>query len=741
MRISDIFKRNVIAKYEATLLKEIDNVKVIRDFYESSVKDISGKNVAGGIPNEAYNSGDVSDAFSFPFQFAITCKRMDNTAVCSNILDYYRSLISEFKWDIVYKQDELNVDPIHKEVLDLIRDQFENMGGLTYFLSLAIRDFMKYGLCFINPILSFKSKTINKRNKLIPIIQDFRLLDPQGIMAFYADVDNNNKVIAIRYMSMPKATYDPKTGEEFSGQAYSEIIDFTKSLSCLCSLDGREDPMGVPFLKDIWGSWRVLSNIDVSVNSNLISIGEHSYQFVPNQGFFDNHISAIESVQSALKGFITNGGGIWASPYGSLEKIASMDLSKLYEYQERASSEIAKRKGMNINNLGQTVGASANIAQFAQADVIIRASDIARQFAFQFSEGFLKQYIESVFGEYFFTKKLKDTPHLIFDVVDSSTMDVIKDVQEKEVKEENLSILESNSIATVIQNDYGNKTWIKSKLNPNEEIVINTVALDKALSDVESKFEDFYLKEMKMYLTNTEKIERAINDPNSIVNGKSLSKTEQDQFLSELNTILYGVLFTMFYEETSRYEKALLVQGKTFDKVKGMNKEAYASRETQNLLRKKEIKDFKKTTLANFMNELDNTIINERTRLSNVIDSNKDQGFIELFESLSNIKGREFMALAPIGTIAIFQMVNQYFIGKNTKDGMTLIRCGVLENQCDHCGEYMGAEYNYDGFGYTGIMDYRKLPDTGCYGKSRCRCFYISVPLKEIISYKEFTDG
>lgn len=730
MSIFDIFKKQISSKTKEYLESEIQKNKDIQAYY-NNIKDISGKNIAGGIPNESYNSSDITGAFSFPSQFAITCKLMDNSSVCSNILDHYSSTISAFKWDLTYKDKELLNDSAHQEVLELLKNQFESMGGIQYFISLAIREFMKFGLVLFTPVLEFKYITFQNKKMYIPNIIDLKTLDPQGIQGFFSSENNNNKVVAVRYISMPKALYDPETEQVLSGQSSSSIIDFNKSLSCLCSLNGREDPLGVPFLKDVWGQWRVLSNIDTSVNSNMISVGEHSYQFVPNQSFFDN-INEIASVNNAINTFISNGGGVFVSPYGTLEKIGSIDLSKIFEYQEKASAEISRRKGMNIQNLGQSVGASANIAETAQADSITRGMYIANQFAYQFSVNFIKQYIDNTFKIHFLANRLRETPVLTFEAFD------IKDELVTGIKEESLSIIDINKVATTIQTDDHKKTWIKGNLNNNESVVINTNELDQVLKDSQEKFEQFYLKEMKMYLNDTDRINRAIKDPNSVVNTRTLDRKQEEQFNSELNAILFGVVYSYFLEESKRYERALLVQGKTFEQTFNMNKEAFSSRETQKLLKKKEIKDFKRTQLASFINELDNTISNEVRRLGGLISENETQAFIQMQEDLSNIKGREFKALAPLSTMILFDFVNKKMIDSTKKDGMTLIRSGILEKQCEHCSKYMGAEYVYNGFEYSGALEYRNLPDSGCYGGDRCRCFYVKIPLIEINAMRGF---
>lgn len=729
MNYLDRFKLNFSTTYDKYLQSETEKNNAIIEYAKQESNALSGKQMAGGIPNSFYNSGDMTDAFSFPVNFAKTCKQMDNTSVCSNVLNYYQGMISSFNWKLTYKDEGLLQDVVHKEVLDVLVEQFDRMGGIDYFINHAVRDFMKYGLVFISPIIIAKSKKINGKNKLLAYVDYFKILDPQGILAFYGDINNNDKIVALRYLSQSKALYNTESGEVETNESFSKIIDFKKSLSCLCSLNTIGDPMGVSFLKDIWGSWRILNNMDMSFNANLISVGEHSYQFIPNQLFFDNHENAISQVNTAINKFI-QGGGVFVSPYGHLEKITSMDLSKYDDWQKNISAEILRRKGMNVDNLGTSIGASANIAQFAQAEALMRAMNIAKQFAFQFSEGFIKNYVENVFADLLFSKKIKDTPQLIFETGEGTPETLVKEKEIELKKEENLSALEINDNATVVQNK--TKTWIKSKATDNESVVIDTSELDRVLLEVENKFEEFYVKEMKTYLMDSDKIKKAIKDPNSVVNTRTLSREQEDSFYNGLNSILYSSIYSFFIEQANQYERALRVQGKDFIDVFKMGKDEFASHETQKLLRKKVIKDFKRTQLASFVNELDNTITNERRYLSSVIEENETQGYIELQENLSNIKGQRFKALAPLSTMLIFDSVNNYFVDKTKKDGMTLVRCGVLENQCSHCAEYMGAEYVYDGFHYVGKMDYKQLPDSGCLGKDRCRCFYVKLPLKEI---------
>ncbi len=598
----------------------------------------------------------------------------------------------------------------------MFEEQFEKAGGLEYFLGQAIREFMKYGFVLMSPNLSFKSKRITKTYELIPTIESIVFLDPQWVYAFYGDEQDGNKVNAVRYINQPKTIY--KDGEVIDLPASSTIIDFDKSLSALCTLDGYGNPMGTSFLKDVWDLWRVLNNMNNSFNSNLVQFGEHSWNFVPNQAFFTDS-NATSEVTKNINEFISNGGGVFMCRYGTLEKMDSMDLSKYDDYHTNISQELARRKGLSIDVLGESHGASRNLAQFAQSTAVTRASEIASQFAFQFSERFIKNYFENVFAKYYFTKQLTDTLSLVFELPEG-TPDTVGQVEEVKTEEE-LDILVNDN--AVIEQE-GSKTWIKSPLTSQEAFVVDSKALDNALNSANDKLEAFYVTQMKRYLTKSDRIEKAIDNPTSISNSKTLTSAEQKAFDTALGLLLYEIIKDFAINEVLIYEKALKLQGKELSK--SVNE--LAEIETQKILKSASIKSFKRNSLSSFMNELDNTLSNNLSFVSTIIADNRLQGTAELMNNLNNIQGRDFKKLAPLGTISLLHIANDYFINKNN-EGLTLIRSGFLEGQCEHCAEYMGATYEWVAGEWVGDMDYKTLPDSECAGGDRCRCYYTRIPL------------
>ena len=696
---------------------------------QQAFKNSSSKNYAGGIPNQAYNSGDLGVSFGFPKNFAETVKIMDNTSIPREILDYYTSLITAYDWTISYKDDDLNKDIAHKELSDFVMTQFECIGGIRSFINTSIRQFMKYGFVIMTPILKLKKHkfSFQDESKLIPYIESFKFWDPIGVYRFYSEENDNQKCAGVQYLSMPRLVIDENGNESTTN---SQMINITNenSLMGFASLDNEGgDFMGTSILKDIYGEWRVLNNLTSTVNQQLITFGEHSYQFVPHAGIDYAQIN-METIQIEISLLLDNGGGVYYSQYGTLQKIESMDLTKYVTYQSELSREISSRKGLGIDALSQSSGASRNLAEFAQVNSNMRGSSIATQFALQISESFVKRYIESIESLIGVMSVIKDTPSITFNIKEANEV-TTEETKIEEVKPQELSSVIFNENALVLQNR--NKTYIKGKTNEYDEYVINTEELDDVLLNTESAISSFYVQEMQRYLTNPKTIEKLVEKPNDIINKQTLTREEQDRFKQSLNGILYVSVGSFLQEEVNRLSKAYAIDGKTFKQGMGIDENIFIEKTRRTLMKSQEIKDYTESQLANFSNELDNTLIKQRQFVASTLTTDKAQGYSSLTRDLADVKGVNFEKLAPLGTLTLMHIVNQAFISKTKKD-FTLVRSGVLEHQCRNCEPFMGATYEWDGNKWVGDLPYKNLPDPDCLGKDNCRCFYVQVPLKQI---------
>ncbi len=614
-------------------------------------------------------------------------------------------MATQFNYKLAYKDDNLNTEPTHQAALDILQQQFERMGGLNYFIGLAIREFMKYGVCIIVPNLSFKNKKLlDKDIALLPLVDRFRFLDPQNLLQIYF-AEGTDLVNAIQYQSQPKAYYTADSSGNYSinnNGGSSVLLDLKRALGCVCQLDDTGEGIGRSFFKDIWGEWRVLNNMTTSFNTNLITVGEHSYQAIPNAAFEDRE-DLTANITAAVQSFIDAGGGTFISPYCTLQKIDAMDLSKYDAYYQNTSKEIARRKGLNIEILGSSSGASRNLAEYAQADAIIRCMNIVKQFCYQFSEGFIKTYFEQVFAPQFFSKSLVDTPHLIVELQDNQNMLV-----------DNMKV-DQNTAPTQTEELAAAENYIRNQ--PEANVTLDTDELNNVLVGINQQLSDFFVAQMRKYITS--RVNEAVENPTQIANKRALSKQQESDFDAELSAILFAALFAALVREANTYN-----QIKDFRKATGLSPTEYAYKQANKLISSTAIKDFKRTQLSNFLVELDKTVLNERDFISTTIADNKEIGKMVLTQNLSNIKGRDFAKLAAIPTMLLFDIANKGFVDSVMKRGDIMVRSGILENMCAECQPFYGATYTKVGDDWIGEKEYRPLPDPYCLGGNRCRCFY-----------------
>ena len=131
--------------------------------------------------------------------------------------------------------------------------------------------------------------------------------------------------------------------------------------------------------------------MDNSFNRNLKNIGEHSFNFVSNCELND---SKRKEVEREIRNFVNNGGGIFISKYGKIEKIESIDANEWYSFRDSMLSTLFKNKGVDIKALGLNKGATKNLADLTQANALLMASDIVEGIINNINDSFMKRYFD-----------------------------------------------------------------------------------------------------------------------------------------------------------------------------------------------------------------------------------------------------------------------------------------------------------------------------------------------------------
>ena len=149
--------------------------------------------------------------------------------------------------------------------------------------------------------------------------------------------------------------------------------------------------IGKPFLYSAYSLWKVLEAMDNSFSCNLKNIGEHSFNFISNTELND---SKRKEVEREIRNFINNGGGIFISKYGKIEKIESIDANEWYNFGDSMLSTLFKNKGVDIKALGLNKGATKNLAELTQSNAVLIASDIISGIINYINDSFMKRYFD-----------------------------------------------------------------------------------------------------------------------------------------------------------------------------------------------------------------------------------------------------------------------------------------------------------------------------------------------------------
>ena len=169
-------------------------------------------------------------------------------------------------------------------------------------------------------------------------------------------------------------------------------IDFDLALAGYASYGSIEgDIIGKPFLYSAYSLWQILESMDNSFNRNLKNIGEHSFNFIANTELND---SKRKEAEREIRNFVNNGGGVFISKYGKIEKIESIDANEWYNFRDSMLSALFKNKGVDIKALGLNKGATKSLAELTQDNAILMASDIVSGIIDYINNSFMKRYFD-----------------------------------------------------------------------------------------------------------------------------------------------------------------------------------------------------------------------------------------------------------------------------------------------------------------------------------------------------------
>ncbi len=322
---------------------------------------------------------DIDKAFSFPHKWATTCKNMANSIYLEPILQYYRAIFNSFEY-FIEKPDNYEENEKIKSAYDFFVYQFERIGGLKRLIVNITYEALIYGFTFFTPKLEVVyGKRFGFKGKLDGI-RGIKFYNPKSILQFNFDDIDKDELKSISILN--------------SNINDNRVIDIDLDLAIAgYTTYGRssDNILGQPFLYSAYSIWKVLESMDNSFNKNLNNIGEHSFNFIALSELND---SKRKEVEREIRNFISQGGGVFISKYGKLEKIESIDANEWYNFRDSMLSTIFKNKGVDIKALGLNKGATKNLADVTQANSILIASDIVSDIINSINNTFIKRYFD-----------------------------------------------------------------------------------------------------------------------------------------------------------------------------------------------------------------------------------------------------------------------------------------------------------------------------------------------------------
>lgn len=378
-------------KYRKKLLAEREKVRSLTQ----EINSVSTSAYPSGNPDNAYNRGDESDAFSFPVKWANTCKRMEKSCYLSPILEFYRAIFKTFSYEITLDGESKDKE----KILSFLNSQFKRAGSLKEFAVNVSHGMLVYGFYYFAPKIEVVSAKKHGLNGMFEGIYDFKYFDPASLQGFVFDENDKDIIKSISIFSQPKRTSGTSAHGLRKENSGILELDIESSLIGYASYGGVcGNPMGRPFLYDVYTLWKIMESMDNSFNKNLQNIGEHSFNFVSSKSELDD--TEMRAVYKDVKKFIEGRGGVFVSRHGRLEKIDGIDGKKWNDIRDGIIATIFKSKGADIKALGMTRGATRDLASFAQSDSVIIAKDIMESCLRQINKTMLKSYFKLNFSEY-----------------------------------------------------------------------------------------------------------------------------------------------------------------------------------------------------------------------------------------------------------------------------------------------------------------------------------------------------
>lgn len=142
------------------ILKEIvknTTTEQIEEYYKRRNKKLLNQNkklresaldisAGGGLVNTYLTRGIFRKDFSTPLAQSLISEEMANEGYFSLALQQFTALCRDVDLELSYNSRELNKDKKHKFVLDFVRKQINNIGGLNNIFEKVIKPSLRWGV-------------------------------------------------------------------------------------------------------------------------------------------------------------------------------------------------------------------------------------------------------------------------------------------------------------------------------------------------------------------------------------------------------------------------------------------------------------------------------------------------------------------------------------------------------------------------------------------------------------------
>lgn len=746
------------------ILKEIvknTTTEQIEEYYKRRNKKLLNQNkklresaldisAGGGLVNTYLTRGIFRKDFSTPLAQSLISEEMANEGYFSLALQQFTALCRDVDLELSYNSRELNKDKKHKFVLDFVRKQINNIGGLNNIFEKVIKPSLRWGVGIGLPSFQTDGQYIG--------FKSIKTINMQNIQQFIFDKDDSSRLAYIKYITFPKVV---NTGLENLLDNEMTSVDMTDleyitigiKENCIAycphgNTDG--DPFGVPYLYFLYSYYKQYKKISESMYNALHSFG--NYPLGVSRGSRESGVDNNdweEAIIDKLNDLMNQGGGIFVDGEGQLYNLTPPDTSNMTESMKSIFDIVMRTASLGQITSGIDGGGSRNLMRSMDlmTDSFVKAT--VQKACLNISETMIRNLCYLNFKKDYKLNKLKEFPYLLIKE-NSIIMTEIKEEADKKIESQSnqnnqnmpfgelkTEQVKQSKLKDVIETEGYSTTFkiVKQDTNDLEKSIrIDAKSLDDMLVRVTEELSDLLSSSLRPKMKVA--LEKIAKNPKANLNiwGLFDKKAFENNIKSEIEHIV-----KQFALENAKYIEGAFELGNTsFLEQLGVDISEYAETVANKYLKSKAIK----TITDTFIQEASNYVRDYAVKVSSGFSlNNKDLRANALRRALSDVdalKGVEFEKLAEQTVISTFTNFTEYenkeAVKHSKNKNYVMFRSGILEGQCSHCSEKMGEVYypTEDGDNYLNDKgEYLTLPDPDCKGMrygNKCRCFAVLTP-------------